>query len=318
MKIRVFILLVLLLGVSVIIVHSLSSNRKFVDRAVRYTQWSKDSRYLFYSKSEKRLFRYDVKTGNRQTYLMPERLDGFDVSPDGRFVMFPMVRNKTYGVYIMDLDTQKIQRNFAMKNAVREFTTGVDMHGKRLTALESLKWITSICWLRQDAALLLVERPKDNSDIYLLDMKRNTFKELRMNIEDFSWTSDDSGFIYADELKNYHFYRLSDGTDKLLDFGKLDISEMGFLYITKHQIVFTYNNREHAARVMDLATMAIRPISLPEAENISDISNDMRWCLTGSSAHPSALQGGWVSNKVYVMGLPQKTVQQLRRLEQKP
>lgn len=321
MKIRLLVIaLILLCGGGIFLARS-SSNRKFVDEAIDNLQWSKDSKALFYSKSQNKLFRYDVGTGKKQTFDMPDRLVEFDISPDGRFVIFPMVKNKTYGIYTMELDTNKVQEVFIIKNAVREYQYGTDSSGKPEKSLEFLQRVTDISWLPQNDVLLVMDVGRGVKDIRVLDRDRGRLNTIRSDVVYYSGVSTDGDLLlYEDLSKTIHLYNLRTKTDKRLDFGHqiTDTSSMSFIYLSGSQLVFTHDKPKSKAGSLDLTTMQIRPIDLPEDGSIASISGNLSMCLTGSSSHPSAFHGGWVSNKVYVMDLPEQTVQQLRYLEQKP
>jgi len=319
MRIRLLVIALVLLSGGILLTCSCSGGgRRFVDKAVDYLQWSKNSQTLFYSKSQNKLFRWDVKTGKKQTFDVPDRLVEFDVSPDGQAIVFPMIRNKTYGLYVTELRTKKTRRTFVMENAIREYTYGDSRKPKK--SLEFLKRIIDISWLPQNDFLLVLDVGKGLKDVCILNRRQNSLETIKRGIAYYNGVSiDGSSFLYEDLAGRVHLYNLKAKTDKRLDFGPkmTNTASVHFLYLSKNQIVFTYDKPKWIARTLNLTTMKVQPVDLPEVENISYISGDLSRALSGSSAHPSALHGGWVSNSVYVIDLPKHTIEQLRRLEQK-
>ncbi|MEN6358312.1 MAG: hypothetical protein ABFD83_14665 [Armatimonadota bacterium] len=312
MKKQFIAILVILLCGAIFFARGCNGNRRFVDRGIEYIVWSKDSQALFYSKSQHKLYRYDVRRGDRRSYKMPDRLVEFDVSPDGRSVVFPMVRNNTYGMYVLKLDTQKTKRVSVIKNAVRESSTG-----RPEKSLEFLKRITDISWLPQNDVIIVFDVGKGVKEIDLLHFKNGRLDKLRGNVTYYDGASKDGKLLLYEDLDSrIHLYNLETKKDRRLDLGHhvTDPSSIRFLYLSSSQLLFTYDKPKQAARTLDLATMQVKPINLPDVEGISCISGDLARCLSGTSAHPSAI-GGWTSNKVYVTKLPDDVVRTLCRLE---
>jgi len=315
-KMRIVIAALVLLGGGVLIARSVGDDRDYVGSGIEHVQWSQDGRYLFYSKSQNRLFRYDVETGEPRTYDIPDRLDVFSVSPDGKQVMFPATRNDTYGIYVMSLDS-RAHKHIPFPDSVERRSRREDS-GKQRVFHVILKGIRSIDWISDDYALLLVKPEKGYEAVYRLDIVRGDYTVVQPGIEDFSWTTDGSGFIYLRPDGRFYFHNLAEKTTKRLDFkGMTDTSRTGFLYASKHQIVITYRESDYVdyrGYVLDLRTMDMKPIDIPQAEAIAGISPRLDKCLVGSVSRPDAFRG-WVGNKVYVTDLPAAMARELRRLE---
>jgi hypothetical protein len=291
MKRRLVVALSVVLCCGVFIISSCgsSSSQRFVDKGIGYIVWAKDGKSLFYTKSGGRLYQFDVRTGRKHVYRIPELLDAFDVSPDGCSVAF--IHRSKPGLYALTLKTKRLVEICHVRND----------YG-----------VTSLSWCQPNSIVFSQEIRTGEEDIHLVDVRHGSSKKLLNRVGNYvGSTTDGTGLVYDDARSHLHYYDLKQKADRLLNTGHIaaDTDDIGFLYLSRHQAIVTPGPWQ-----LDLATMKAKRVGLPNAENLAMISPDLTRCLSGESAHPSAIFG-WTSNRIYVTSLPEDISKELQRLE---
>lgn len=295
------------------IVVGCNRSQQFVDSGIEGIVWAKDGRHLIYSKNGRSLYRFDVNTGVKRISRLPAPISTFDISPDGKSIVFPMIRGKTYGIYVMNLSTGDVNRKLSLPGCIKPLYTYDRSTGKRRESIVYLKEVTQISWPKQEQALLTMDVGRGLHEVSLVDLDHARGRIVKSDLVNQVAISRDGGvFIYRTAEGQLHLYDLVSFRDKPLVFHETNggSDSRRFLYLSKYQLVYVHDR----GRQIDLTTMRSRPIPLPKADRLAMISPDLTRCLTGGSAHPSAT-AGWVGNSVYVTDLPAEVTQQMRVLE---
>ncbi len=258
-----------------------------VDKNVTSAVWSRDSQALYYFRGETGICRYDVNTGKRQMYRLPEA-EGFDLSPDSKAVVF-QCRGK--GMYIADLKG-----------------------GQRRCVLSATDEIQAVYWLTTDKIVFtrLFGRT-ENRSMYLLNPSDLSVAKIRDESVAVITSADGSGFIYVDRHEHYHHYLMKDGTDRMLTSASLanPRASAKFIYLSRriaiYHVWYLTNTGEVITEMIDLSTMGTRRIKLPDSTYAMRVSPDMSQYWWSGPYHQDT-----EPVKLYLMDIPPATVKQLK------
>ena len=289
MKPRLYNLLLLILFCMVFITGcGQETGTKVIEKDAGYKQWSKDGKSLFYQKDSRgKICRYDISTGKKRFYKLPHKPYVFDVSPDGKSVVYPVEEN---GIYITELETGRTRKVFS-----------------------SNKRILLIWWLYTGDILFPAERHSGNPDTYVIPSSGHAPTKFLDNAVPLFCSLDGNSFIYQDLEERIYLYDMKKKTGKSLNIispeefkgGMPD--EFQFLYLDNHKAAFVlYTNPKAKFYSLDLATMCAKQFELPDSANDMRISPDLTHYWWTRPEHQDT-----TDVKMYLVDIPLETAKKI-------
>lgn len=272
--------------------------------------WSKDGKSVYYKVSEKEIARYVIATRKQYTYDIPEDLYNWDASPNNKRLIFESSHYSS---------SSKTSRLFLY-----------DIQKKKKTIVLSVKddSLYPVCWLSNDYFLF-----QSDSDIGNLSSSRSRYvftmrtdgtglRKIARNVTAFEFfcASDGSGFVYEDHEEKFHYFSLIKNTDKPLNLHRPPEFEGGipatikFVYLSKEKAVYVVlTDPEPQYKVLDLATLKSKPISLPSSANYMSISPDATRLLVNETGYMD--HWGTKPSMAHIFQLPPETVRKIKGLD---